>query len=89
MQAGAAAVTITAKEILQKGAKNKNEKTPYISESACCDHAGGRHARRIGRDAFLECVHLATVRFGGSKEQWAGILIESGNDPLGNAEVLF
>lgn len=44
---------------------------------------------RVESYAFDNCVKLATVYFAGSEEQWKKIVVESGNDPLLNAVILY
>ena len=43
----------------------------------------------ISNSAFNGCDALADVYFGGTKEQWYAIEIDSGNDPLDNATIRF
>ena len=41
----------------------------------------------IGRQAFDDCPSLTDVYYTGSSEQWAAISMDSGNEPLTNAEI--
>ena len=43
----------------------------------------------ISNSAFNGCNALADVYFGGTKERWCAIEIDSGNDPLDNATIRF
>lgn len=43
----------------------------------------------IGKDAFADCKELKTVRFLGTEDQWESIAVDSGNEPLKNAKVVF
>ncbi len=43
----------------------------------------------IGSFAFRYCSNLATVYYGGSESNWSDISIESYNEPLLNAEIVF
>ena len=43
----------------------------------------------IGSYAFDSCTSLTTVYYGGSKAQWKTISIDSDNDPLLNANIIF
>lgn len=44
---------------------------------------------QIGKEAFKDCTELSTVYFEGSEEQWNKITIDSGNEALTNATVMF
>ena len=41
----------------------------------------------IATGAFKNCYRLEMVNFDGTQEQWSGIVIESDNDSLTNAEI--
>ena len=43
----------------------------------------------IATGAFKNCYRLEMVNFDGTQEQWSGIVIESDNDSLTNAEIVF
>lgn len=43
----------------------------------------------IATDAFDGCSKLKTVYYKGTQEQWHAIRIESGNDPLSKATIIF
>ena len=45
--------------------------------------------RTIGGGAFYGCDRMEAVFFPGSREQWAAIHVEPGNDPLLQAEIFF
>lgn len=47
------------------------------------------HLVKIEEDAFSGCASLTTVYFGGSEADWQKIRIDSGNDSLTNATIIF
>ena len=43
----------------------------------------------IGENAFYECDNIVTVKYGGNKASWDKIAVDSGNEPLLNAEIIY
>ena len=48
-----------------------------------------KNVTKIGWRAFYECSGLKTVNYRGSSEQWENIFIESGNDLLQDATIVY
>ena len=47
-----------------------------------------RSVKYINKDAFVGCTSLKTIYYGGSKEEFDNIVIESGNEKLWGAEII-
>ena len=43
----------------------------------------------VRNSAFYNCAGLSTVRYAGTQAQWQGITIESNNEPLTSANIIF
>ena len=48
-----------------------------------------RGVKYINKDAFVGCTSLKTIYYGGSKEEFDNIVIESGNEKLWGAEIIY